>query len=112
MQTNFCVNLTIHLYKNIYRDNYDIFRLLLHFKTLLYYAENGLKRLYCFLHFAPTSRAKACYRLDVEGSLPLPQTQQHVPARAVGNTALLVVQRNQTEPSDHYALIERFKQWV
>lgn len=67
---------------------------------------------YCFLHFAPTSRAKACYRLDVEGSLPLPQTQQHVPARAVGNTAVLVSQRNQTEPSDHYALIERFKQWL
>lgn len=50
--------------------------------------------------------------IDVEGSLPLPQTQQHVPARAVGNTAVLVVQQNQTEPSDHYALIERFKQWL
>lgn len=48
--------------------------------------------------------------IDVEGSLPLPQTQQHVSARAVGNTA--VVQQNRTEPSHHYAFIVRFKQWL
>lgn len=43
--------------------------------------------LFIFCIFFPQKSSKGM--LDVEGSLPLPQTQQHVSGRAVGNTALV-----------------------
>lgn len=90
---------------------YDVFRFLLHLRTLFLPVKTVLKdfTVKSFLEILPP-QVERRHVIDVEGSLPLPQTQQHVSARAVGNTA--VVQQNRTEPSHHYAFIVRFKRWL